>query len=122
MTQETPNNPKGQSMESRQKAGLAMTAEDHLAMGSTPLQVLIDNPGKTWIETMSDAELREFIMKQVADTTEQYERAKTGDKFESRVLEIQLSNFLAPNIAYLREIGRLPTELADLDPAKKFAL
>jgi len=106
------------------KANLEMTLEDHLALGSTPLQVLRNNPGKTLAETMNDAELSAFIRREVEMVAEVFERAKrSGDQRDNEtLLRIALDGFLVRNIAYLREIGRLPTEFADLDPVARFAL
>jgi hypothetical protein len=104
------------------KAYLAMTAEDHRAIGSTPFQILTDNPGKTWAETMNDEELALHVLKEVTSVTEVYEKAKNGDSREAQILKIIRDGYLVPNIAYLRSIGRLPAEFKDMDAAAKFAL
>lgn len=104
------------------EAGLEQTLEDHLAIGSTPLKVLEDNPGKTLAETMDDAALKEFIMEQVAAVRVSHSAALSGDPVDIKIFKIQFEQFLAPNILYLRKIGRLPSGLADLDLVKEFSL
>jgi hypothetical protein len=104
------------------KAGLEMTADDHWAIGSTPHQVLRDNPGKTLLETMSEESFRDFIFGQVESVEESHRGALTGNPLEIKLLKVLLEGMLIPNIEYLREIGRLPQELEGLDPQTKFAL
>jgi hypothetical protein len=104
------------------KAKLEMTFADHVAIGSTPPQDLIDNPGKTFAETMDDDVLLSFLRKGVEGVAEALEMARHGGQREKNFLETIRDRFLTPDIAYLREIGRLPAEFADLDPATKFAL
>lgn len=106
----------------RDKANLEMTEDDHLAIGSTPPVELRRNPGKTLAETMDDTRLRSFIVGEVEATKEAFDRAKAGDERQKELTELLRDGFLSPNVAYLREIGRLPAELADLDPATRFAL
>jgi len=103
------------------EASLAQTLADHKKMGSTPSQILKDNPGKTLAETMSDEQLKVFILKQVNDVREQYGPAIIGGELERKILKIAL-NYLVPNIEYLRKIKRLPAELKDFDPKKEFSL
>jgi hypothetical protein len=103
-------------------AGLAMTAEDHKARGSTPPQVLIDNPGKKLHETMDEKELRYFMADQYMVVTAQHRRALGGDPREIQILGTVRDGFLVPNLIYLKEIGRLPEELEDIDPTTAFAL
>jgi len=106
----------------RRMAGLEMTADDHLARGSTPLREQTDNPGKKWHELMDDERLRNFIAEQFMVVMTQYRRALTGNPQEMQIFKVQLDGFLAPNLAYLKEIGRIPDELKDFDPATEFAL
>jgi hypothetical protein len=106
----------------KKKAGLEMTAQDHLDIGSTPLKVLVDNPGKTYLETMTEDQLRAFIFDQVSGVEETHEGALKGDPMETKILRLLLRGFLVPNIEYLRRIGRLPKELKGLNPKKKFAI
>jgi len=103
-------------------AGLEMTAEDHLSRGSTPPKYLTDNPGKKWHELLDDEQLRNIIAEQVMVVTAQHRKALSGDSREARILDVQLNGFLAPNVVYLKEIGRLPKELEDFDPAEAFAV
>lgn len=106
----------------RSVSRLAMTAEDHLAIGSTPSKDLSDNPGKKFHELLNDEALRNFIANEVMTLAVQHQRALSGDPREVKLLEVQLNGFFAPNIAYLKEIGRIPEELRDFDPETAFAL
>ncbi len=103
-------------------ASLAMTAADHRRVGSTPVQILSDNPDKKLHETMDEQQLRSFIAVEVMAFVGQYQRALGGNAREAKTLKSQLENYLAPNIAYLKEIGRLPEELEGFDPQVAFAL
>jgi len=103
------------------RARLEKTLEDHKKLGSSPDTVLIQNPGKAYAETMTDEELKAYIIKEVADVREQYELAKTGDKIALHTLRITMG-MLLPNLEYLRRVGRLPEELSGFDPEKEFAL
>ncbi len=105
----------------REKAGLEMTLEDHVAIGSTPTPDLLANPGKAPAEFMSPNQLKAFIMAQVEGCREQFERALTGDKREIHIFNLVFGHFLGPNIRYLRRIKKLPPELKNLR-LKDFAL
>jgi hypothetical protein len=106
----------------RDKANLEMTLDDHYAVGSTPPKELVQNPGKTIAETMDDTALLEFVRKEVETVADVFEMAKKGGEREKDLLHTTRDGFLTPNIVYLRQIGRLPLEFADLDPMTKFAL
>ena len=117
--------PEGQRIESMSPAVLAGTLATQRAMGSTPSQLLIDNPTKTVAETMDDAELKAYIIKEIDDARERY---KLGPNYDSQynprgkeIMKLQVT-LLKENIKYLREINRLPTELMDFDPEKEFPL
>lgn len=104
------------------KAGLEMTLADHLAIGSSPEDVHRENPGKTFAETMDDDALKDFIMRELNNVRYSHKLALEGDPVERKIFKKQFELFLAPNIEYLRKIGRLPKELADLDLEKEFSL
>ena len=106
----------------RKKANLERTLEDHIALGSTPPKLLRDNPGKTHAELLSDDELQKWMVDEVAMIAEVHHGATAGDEQEKKALALGLRAYLIPNLAYLREIGRLPKEFEDLDPLTKFAL
>lgn len=99
-----------------------MTAQDHLDRGSTPPKYLTDNPGKKWHELLDNEQLRNVIADQVMVVTAQHRKALGGSRRDAQILEIVLTGFLEPNIAYLKEIGRIPAELEDFDPVEAFAL
>lgn len=50
------------------KAKLAMTAEDHKAIGSSAPRELVENPGKTLAETMDDDKLLASIRYEIEST------------------------------------------------------
>ncbi len=103
-------------------AGLAMTAEDHLKIGSTPPTWLTDNPGKRWHESFDDQALHNWIAESVMFVAAQHQKALGGNEREVRILGTQLNGFLGPNLAYLKEIGRLPEGLEEFDPQVAFAV
>lgn len=103
------------------KSYLERTSDDHIRAGGTPDQVLLDNPGKSLADMMSDAELKANILKQVAHLREQYESALSGNELGRNLVRIGL-RMLPSDIEYLRRINRLPEELADFDPEKEFKL
>lgn len=103
-------------------AHLAMTEQDHLNIGSTPPQELVDNPGKQWHELMDDKRLEHFIMEQIVATLLSHRKAADGDPRGIQMLNLHLNDYLAPNIAYLQKIGRIPEGLENFDPMIMFAL
>ena len=48
----------------RTKGSLAVTAEDHLAMGSTPPPELAANPGKAYVDLWSDEQIKRWLDEQ----------------------------------------------------------
>jgi len=110
-------------MKQKEKANLEMTLADHEKCGSTPPKELRDNPGKMVVETMDAAALLAFMQSEVAHVAQMHKKAKElGDERTKEFLILMRDGFLGPNVAFLRRIGRLPAEFADLDPARKFAL
>lgn len=101
------------------KAKLAMTDEDHRSIGSTLSPALKANPGKTLAETMNDLELHSFLRAEFDGVNEVFAGVKAGT-LPLRALETVRDSFFLPNIQYLKEIGRLPAEFADIDFAKEF--
>ena len=91
---------------------LAMTAEDHGVMGSTPADKLAANPGKTRAELMSDQEILEYLRKQKR-SIEGYPTEKCkGNSVIQSFLTIRARN-LKISVEYLRGIGRLPEEFVN---------
>ena len=108
----------------RNKAQLAMNAGDHLKEGHSPPPILLGgNSGLTLEEVLTRCEsLVVFIQHQIRDTDESHKSAQSGNGTDKITLHVMLDYFLGPNIAYLREIGRLPPEFTDLDPFVRFSL
>ena len=111
------------SIATRKKAQLAMTNDDHRKEGHDPLPILQDTSGVTLEQVLTASHsLDNFIRWQIRETTESYEFALRGNGSDEKSLRVMVDFFLGPNIAYLRDIGRLSKEFADIDPYTKFAL
>ena len=86
-----------------------VTAGDHIAVGSTPPELLEANPGKTKVELMTDDE----ILIQLRKWREEIEE-NSGEKCEKgRPLQSFLSTSKEGfniTLEYLRALGRLPDE------------
>jgi hypothetical protein len=82
------------------KSKLAMTADDHIRAGGTPPDVLLQNPGKTQAELLSDQEILEYLK----------DREKAIAECSLPGLTNELKKDLGLSKTYLREIGRLPQE------------
>ena len=103
------------------RSPLAMTALDHKTIGSTAPKVLVDNPGKKLHQLMESSELRTYMALAYMVTAAQYRAALRGKQQEKLILQRAREQFVL-DLAYLQEIGRLPEELEDLDPAMVFQL
>ena len=107
----------------RTKANLEMTFEDYAAAGSSEIKEFNGVRGKPLHEMYDDAQLLQFVRDEVQHVEYMHKKVLDGDEAAKQILvEVLLRGFLIPNINYLRRIGRLPAEFADLDPAAKFAL
>jgi hypothetical protein len=106
----------------RRKPSLEMTADDHRAIGSTPPKVLKDNPKKTLAETMADDALRAYVRKAISAAADMHAYAMSGNARAIALAKSLRDEILNRDVAYLRDIGRLPHEYSDLDPALTFAL
>lgn len=87
-----------------EKGSLGVTAEDHELIGSTPDEILIQNPGKTLGELMSDDEIQEFI----EGTKKNIEDNKNHPHMDA--FNEDLKKNLITTIKYLKEINRLPKD------------
>ena len=83
---------------------LGMTAEDHYYIGSTPPQDLINNPGKTQAELMTDDQVLAKLDRDEVFITELLQIDTT---FAKSALEA-VKDKHAGDIAYLTRVGRLP--------------
>lgn len=100
---------------------LAWTAVHHRAAGSTVPKVLQENPGKTLAQTMSAAEIGDYLNSAVESVTYCHTVAKSGDQNAIHFLHI-VRTMLSNHIAYLQDIGRLPAQWKGYDPQVVFAL
>ena len=91
----------------KEKGYLGVTSQDHEVIGSTPDEILLQNPGKTLGELMSDEEIREYI---VGTRKNISENENGGLAHMKRYNEVLLRN-LDVTIEYLKFIGRLPEDL-----------
>lgn len=100
------------------KSPLAMTAEDHRAIGSTPPEILQKNLGKTMAELMTDEEILLFLeglKNRQQKITEGLARLPKRKSWEHLALQTQKEankdNFKL-SLKYLEEINRLPKEFS----------
>ena len=105
------------------KSGLAQSMKDHERVGSSGSGegAILRDPNKSMGENMTDEEIKAFITKRIADIREQHQRT-LADPSEKRFLKTFLEDWLIPDMAYLRHVGRLPEDLQDFDPEKEFAI
>ena len=88
-----------------EKGFLGVTAQDYEAIQGTPEDILLENPGKTLGELMSDEEVREYIIETRNNIIENKEIPKMQE------LNKDLQKNLDVTIAYLSSIGRMPKDL-----------
>lgn len=84
---------------------LAVTAADHLAIGSTPPQELRDNPGKNLAEIFSDEEIAAWLFETREAIADFSQPDKTGSFVESS-LKIMRDDLEATE-RYLKQVGRI---------------
>jgi len=93
---------------------LAVTAEDHRAISSTPPEILELNLGKTEVELMTDEEILGKLKKWQQDIQEFSQEKYQSNSFVTSILSNRKHD-LKVSIVYLRSIGRLPKEFEDFD-------
>lgn len=84
-----------------EKGHLGVTSKDHEAIFSTPDDILVQNPGKTLGELMSDTEIQEYILETRKNILENegLQNMKNYNEDLKKNLEV--------SIKYLKSIGRL---------------
>ncbi len=87
-----------------------VTAEDHKIVGSTPPPELVENPGKTLADIMSDAEIIEFL-KRGQEALKEIRRHQEDNAIPPGSSQIA-EKMLERTVHYLAAIGRLPKEFA----------
>lgn len=88
-----------------EKGYLGVTAEDHEAINSTPDEILLQNPGKTLGELMSDQDIRNYIIgtrKNIIENNKLPHLKKYNEDLQQN---------LNLTIEYLESLGRLPKDL-----------
>jgi hypothetical protein len=88
---------------------LGVTAADHLGIGSTPKELLINNPGKTLGELMTDDEISQWINGQ-QEQIAQYSLDQYKDNSFVKSILPKLIEDLRLSKEYLKSIDRLPSE------------
>lgn len=94
------------------KGYLGVTAEDHESLGSTPEQRLIENPGKSLGEIMSDNE----IVKNISEQLEFFKQQDIQEDDRESWLDFikQRKEDFITSMRYLKSINRLPENI-DID-------
>lgn len=85
----------------------ALTAEDHKAMGSTPDEILKENPGKAAYEVLTIERIEE-LLDSALDAMHDKRSIETGYAKAS-------SDFFKCSLPFLRSVGRLPKKFEDFD-------
>jgi hypothetical protein len=89
------------------KSALEMTLQDHLRIGSTPPDILKQNPGKTKADLMSDEELTDYLITK-QDLIEQLSSQENlTNSFAQSALKDTREDFELTK-QYLTRIGRMP--------------
>lgn len=84
---------------------LSMTKDDHQKIYSTPPQRLLENPGKTLGEIMSDQEIADWI-KENEKAIAEFSQMNSENSFVKNALPV-LKKELDLGLKYLKSIGRL---------------
>jgi hypothetical protein len=88
---------------------LGVTADDHLAIGSTPNQRLINNPGKTLGEIMSAEEINDWLTAAKGEIKKCSSEEYATNSFVCGMLTTIKKN-LQLSEQYLLSINKLPVE------------
>jgi hypothetical protein len=88
---------------------LGVTAADHLGIGSTPKELLVNNPGKTLGELMTEDEIFQWIKGQQEQIAQYSEDQYKDNSFVKSILP-KLIEDLRLSKEYLAGIGKLPSE------------
>lgn len=87
---------------------LALTAEAHKAIGSSGVdERLVNNPGKTLGELLSDQELGDYLNNHQQKIAELSKPEFANDPFSQSMLDWRRQE-LSASIQYLTQINRLP--------------
>lgn len=101
------------------RAALARTLANYRGIEASAPENLQQNPGKTLAETMDDEALRLYMHDAIEALVSMQEIVESGGEDNRPYLEKALRERVAPDMEYLRSIGRLPAEF-DFDIYKRF--
>ena len=93
---------------------LGVTDSDHLAIGSTPPDLLKNNPGKTKIDLMSDQEILAQL-KEWDENVKKYSQEEFKDNTFVQSYLPKLKEDFKVSIKHLRELNRLPNDFENFD-------
>ena len=101
-------------MSKEEKPRLAMTFEDHQTIGSSPPELLRDNPGHRLIDVMSNDEIAAYLSEEIGAMEEAH--AALGDWITPEQYQESRRRLLA-DLYFLASIGRLPlgVDIAELE-------
>ncbi len=85
----------------KEKGSLGVTAADHEALGGTPDDILLEHPGKTLGEVMTNEEIETYIFQTRKNISENEGILKMSE------FNDDLKRDLETSIQYLKDIGRL---------------
>lgn len=97
------------------KGTLERTVQDHFNIGSTPNDDLLQNPGKTEADLMSDEKLKKWLENRRKEIERLKDAVGKGDKFAEFNLPDRERDWKL-NLEYLRRINRYPQELDTPNP------
>jgi len=114
---ESPKNARDIALENWERYGrLGVTAKDHFDIGGSPPLLMNRQYGKTQAETMTDADLLNYLNNLVSFLSSGRENLQQNPEDEWAQGDIlSAKKDLRQGVAYLRSIGRLPQEFEDFE-------
>lgn len=88
-----------------EKGPLHMTADDHIAIGSGPAKLLIDNPGKCRADFLDRDQLSKWLSEQRGSLDWEIESSEIP-----KTVKVNLLREHTADLKYLEMTGRLPDE------------
>ena len=105
---------KNAAEKSRSVGPLGLTADDHIAIGSTPSAELTENPGKTRSDLMDNEDILSWLREQMA----RIEELSADEYRENNAAQSLLSmskQDLRSTLKYLEGLDRLPKEFREFE-------
>jgi hypothetical protein len=97
---------------------LGVTSQDHKDLGSTPPDILKENPGKTKADVYSNEELEQVLQAWIDDRDKYTKPQYIDNTFTQSYLKVLRKKILL-SIKYLRSIDRLPEKFKIFDKIVK---